>query len=98
TVTLVLKGAGGEGGRAVQRVHIRAGDPHPFEAEIRHREKERTARVTVRVPRESATEVPFDYRELAACIVGEIHRHAANRPLEEAARVAEAMMKLPRTS
>ena len=98
TVTLTLKGTGQEEGRAIERVRIQSYDPHPFDAEIRHREKERTARVTVRRPNETATEVPFDYRELAACVVSEIHRHAANRTMEEAARVAEAMMALRRVS
>lgn len=98
TVALAMKGVGGEDGRAIRHVRIEAGDPHPFEAEIRHRDKERTAHVTVRGPRELATEVPFDYRELATCIVGEIHRHAANRSMEEAARAAEAMMKIAKVS
>ena len=71
-----------------------AGDPHPFDAEIRHHGWERTAQVTVRRPHERVGEVPFDYRELATCIVNEIHRHAANHTMEEAARAAEAMMKL----
>jgi glucose-6-phosphate dehydrogenase assembly protein OpcA len=93
TVTLAMKGVGDEG-RAIRRVRIQAVDPHPFEAEIRHRDQERTAHVTVRGQHESVTEVPFDYRELAACIVTEIHRHAANRSMEEAARAAEAMMNM----
>ena len=43
--------------------------------------------------RATSSGVPFGYREFAACIVGEIHRHAANRPLEDAAVAAEDMMR-----
>jgi hypothetical protein len=89
-----MKGIGDDEGRVIRHVRIQASDPHPFEAEIRHRDQERTAHVSVRGPHESVTEVPFDYRELAACIVTEIHRHAANRSMEEAARAAEAMMNM----
>ena len=94
TVTMALKGSGHAEGRAIERVRVVAGDPHPFDAEIRHHGWERTAQVTVRRPHERVGEVPFDYRELATCIVNEIHRHAANHTMEEAARAAEAMMKL----
>jgi glucose-6-phosphate dehydrogenase assembly protein OpcA len=98
TVTLAMKGIEGEEGRTIRRVRIEAQDPHPFEAEILHRGQERTAHVTVRGPRESAGDVPFDYHELAACIVSEIHRHAANRSMEAAARAAEAMMTIAKAS
>src|SRR5207248_8567927 len=81
-VTLAMSGAGRDEGRAIERVRISAGDPHPLEAEIRHEGKQRTARMTKGRSHRTEMDVPFDYRELAACIVGEIHRHAANRPME----------------
>ena len=45
-------------------------------------------------PRVKEREVPFGYRELAACVVGEMHRHEANVAFEDAARAAEEMIAL----
>ncbi len=77
----------------LERIRIRSGEPHPFDVEIIHRGRDLTALVNVRAPGTTSTDVPFGYREFAACIVGEIHRHAANRPLEDAAQAAEEMMR-----
>ncbi len=93
TVTLAMNGTGLGEGRALERVRIRSGAPHPFDAEILHRERDRTARVSVRAPRACSVEAAFGYHEFAACIVGEIHRHASNRPLEDATRAAEELMR-----
>lgn len=91
-VTLVPRGGRPGEGRVLERIHIRADAPHPVDLEIVHTGRDVTALVTTRRPNESAVEVPFAYREFAACIVGEIHRNAANRSFEDAARAAEAMM------
>jgi glucose-6-phosphate dehydrogenase assembly protein OpcA len=92
-VALTMRGTGSGEGRVLEAVHIRAGEPHPLDVEISHEGMETSAHVTLRAPRSATLEVPFGYREFAACIVGEIHRHAANRPMEDAARAAEDMMK-----
>jgi glucose-6-phosphate dehydrogenase assembly protein OpcA len=90
-VTLTLKGTGAGEERVLERIRIQSGEP-PLEMEILHHGRDHTAQVRMRAPRESSSEVPFGYCELASCIVGEIHRHAANRTMEEAARAAEEMM------
>ena len=91
-VTIALRGGAGGEGRAITRIHIASVAPHALEVELLHHGRDRTARVSVRGASERTAEVPFDYQELASCIVGEIHRHAANRTMEEAATAAEAMM------
>jgi glucose-6-phosphate dehydrogenase assembly protein OpcA len=91
-VTVVLRGTGKGEGRVLERVGIRADAPHLLDLEIVHHGRETTARVTTRKPTASTSEVPFGYRELAACIVNEMHRHAPNPHLEDATRAAEAMM------
>ena len=93
TVTLALQRIGKGEERWLERIHIEAGAPHPLDVEILHRGRERTARVDVRVPAPSSSDVPFGYREFAACIVGEIQRHAPNRSMEEAARAAEDLIQ-----
>ena len=60
--------------------------------EITHKARDVTATIWARAPRSLRTDVPFGYREFAACIVGEIHRHTPNRSLEDAVRVAERLM------
>ena len=93
SVALGMCGTGTGEGRVLERIRIRSGEPHPFDVEILHRGRELTAHVNVKAPGEFSADVPFGYREFAACIVGEIHRHAANRPLEDAAQAAEEMMR-----
>ncbi|TMQ60089.1 MAG: hypothetical protein E6K76_02935 [Candidatus Eisenbacteria bacterium] len=80
-------------GRALERIRIQAEEPHPLDLEFTHQGREATATIVTRAPRARRTEVPFDYREFAACIVGEIHRHTSNRSLEGASRLAERLMK-----
>ncbi len=93
-VTIAFRGSGSGQERILERITITADGPHALVAEIRHQGRDRTARVTVRGQGELSSEVPFGYCEFAACIVGEIHRHAANRPMEQAARAAEEMMNV----
>jgi hypothetical protein len=90
--TLVMRGLGSGEGRVLERIGLRSEEPHPLDLEIVHRGRDRTATISTRMPRASTVEAPFGYCEFAACIVGEIHRHAANRPFEDAARVAESLM------
>lgn len=92
-VTIVMRGLGYGEGRVLERIGLRSDEPHPLDLEIVHRGRDATARVSTRAPRASSMEVPFGYREFAACIVGELHRHAANPPFEAAARAAEALMR-----
>jgi glucose-6-phosphate dehydrogenase assembly protein OpcA len=92
-VTMTLTGSGTGEGRVIERVRIRSGEPHILDMEILHRGRELTAHKKVRAPGASSADVPFGYLEFAACIVGEINRHAANPPLEAAASAAEAMMR-----
>ena len=93
-VTLSLQSGRPGEGRVLERIRIRSEAPHPLDVEILHQGREETARIAARKPRASSTEVAFPYRGFAACIVGEIHRHAPNRPLEEAARAAESLIQL----
>jgi glucose-6-phosphate dehydrogenase assembly protein OpcA len=92
-VTLAMRGTESGEGRVLERVHVRASEPHALDVEIHHRGRDSSAHITLRAPRSETLESPFGYREFAACIVGEIQRHAANRPMEDAARAAEEMMK-----
>ena len=93
-VTLALQRGRPGRGRVLERIRIRSEDPHPLEVELLHQGREETATISMRKPRASSVETPFPYREFAACIVGEIHRHSPNRPLEEASRAAEIMIQM----
>jgi len=88
------RAAGGPASRAIVRVRIRSGAPAPLDVAVEHRGHAPTARVVLLAPRAKERDVPYAYRELAACIVGELHRHEPNRAFEEAARAAEKMIAL----
>jgi len=79
---------------AIVEVRLRSGAPTPLDLSVEHAGHAPTARVTMRSPRVKERDVPFAYRELAACIVGEIHRHEPNLAFEDAARSAEEMIAL----
>jgi glucose-6-phosphate dehydrogenase assembly protein OpcA len=96
-VSLAMRGTGSGEGRMLERIRVRSGEPHPLDVEVLHRGRESSAQVTFRSPRSETREAPFGYHEFAASIAGEIHRHAPNRPMEDAARAAEEMMKHGRT-
>jgi glucose-6-phosphate dehydrogenase assembly protein OpcA len=93
-VTLALRSGRPGEGRVLEVIRIRSEEPHPLDVELLHQGREETARIMTRKPRASSMEMTFPYRGFAACIVGEIHRHAPNRPLEEAARAAESLIQL----
>ena len=84
----------GSAPQAIVEVRLRSGAPTPLDVSVEHTGHAPTARVTMRMPRAKERDVPFAYRELAACIVGEIHRHEANLAFEDAARTAEEMIAL----
>jgi len=88
------RAATGPASRAIVRVRIRSGAPTPLDVAVEHRGQSPTARVGMLAPRVKEREVPFAYRELAACVVGEIQRHEPNRAFEEAAHAAEEMIAL----
>lgn len=87
-------GPAGRTSGAIVQVRIRSGAPAPLDLSFEHAGHSPTARVVSHAPRAKERDVPFAYRELAACIVGEIHRHEPNRAFEEAARIAEEMIAL----
>ncbi len=91
-VTVVMRGTGSREGRALERIGIRSDKPHPLEMEITHKGRDVTATIVTGTPGSRRADVPFGYREFAACIVGELHRHAPNRSLEDAVRVADRLM------
>lgn len=77
--------------RSVSRVRLRSGAPRPLALEVvRHG---RDPRVAIRIdePVAERREVSFHYREFAACIVGEIHRHEANPTLLESVAAARSL-------
>ena len=77
--------------RTVSKVRLRAAPPRPLSLEIAHRGRDPRAAVRVDDPVAGRREVPFHYREFAACIVGEIHRHEPNPALLEAVAAARGL-------
>lgn len=86
--------AAGAASRAIIRVRIRSGAPTPLDIAVEHEGQATTARIVLLSPRAKEREVPFGYREFAACVAGEIQRHEVNLAFEEAARAAEEMIAL----
>jgi hypothetical protein len=79
-------------------VRARSGSPHPLDVRITHRGREATATVEFLVPRALTYERLFRYREFAACLIGEIHRHEPNRTLDRAAAIAATLASMPARS
>ena len=77
--------------RSVSKVRMRAGAPHPLSLEIVRHGRDPRAAVRIEGPVTGRREVPFHYREFAACIVGEINRHEPNPTLLEAVTSARAL-------
>jgi glucose-6-phosphate dehydrogenase assembly protein OpcA len=82
-----------DGTRSVSRVRLRAAAPHPLELEIVRHGRDPRASIRIDEPAVERREVPFPYREFAACIVGEIHRHDPNPALAEAVSAAQALLR-----
>ena len=77
---------------SLHRIHVRSGAPHPLDLQITHHPLHREAHVEVTAPAARQVEVPFHYRELAECVVTEIHRHEPNPQLRDAARAALGLL------
>jgi len=93
-VRVRFRGHGERNGRALERVRLRADSAQPLDLEVTHRGHEPTATVVLRTPEAARRAVAFGYREFAACIVGEVHRHEPNPSLESAARLAQQLLSL----
>ena len=76
----------------LHRIQLRSGSPHPLDIQVTHRPRHRSATIDVSAPSVRALEVPFHYRELAECVVTEVHRHEPNPQLRDAARAALALL------
>jgi len=82
----------------VLAVHARSDGPQPLDVRIAHGGRDATATMEFLAPRARTLERAFRYREFAACLVGEIHRHEPNESLEHAARLAARLAAAPETS
>lgn len=76
-------------------VRARSGTPAPLDVRIAHRGREAAATVEFLAPSPRSIERAFRYRELAACLIGEIHRHEPNRTMERSAEIAAALVAMP---
>ncbi len=92
-VRVTLRGDRSRQGRILQKIGLRSDAPHPLDLEIVHRGREATATISSGGARPLRREVAFGYREFAACIVGELHRHEPNRSLESASRFARELIR-----
>ena len=78
-------------------VRLRSGKPSPLDVIVSHRGRAGSASVEFVAPEPRLLERTFGYREFAACLVGEIHRHEPNAALDAAAPVAAALTALGST-
>ncbi|HEX5030589.1 MAG TPA: glucose-6-phosphate dehydrogenase assembly protein OpcA [Candidatus Eisenbacteria bacterium] len=77
---------------SLYRVELRSGPPHPLDLRVTHRPAHREATFEVSAPERQEVEIPFHYRNLAECLVTEIHRHEPNPQLTSAVRCALALL------
>ncbi|MGE5178834.1 MAG: glucose-6-phosphate dehydrogenase assembly protein OpcA [Bacteroidota bacterium] len=73
--------------------HVRAAGTHPLDARIGHVAGEDTARLELLAPRNDVRAIPFERRDLATAIVGEMQRRLPNPAFHDAARAARAMIE-----
>ena len=78
-------------------VRLRSGKPNPLDVVVSHGGRAGSATVEFVAPEARLLERTFGYREFAACLVGEIHRHEPNTALDDAAPVAAALTALGST-
>lgn len=78
-------------------VRLRSGKPHALDVVLSHRGRAAFATVEFVAPEPRLLERAFGYREFAACLVGEIHRHEPNPALDAAAPLAAALAELGST-
>ncbi|HSQ60741.1 MAG TPA: glucose-6-phosphate dehydrogenase assembly protein OpcA [Acidobacteriota bacterium] len=76
-------------------VRVRSGTPAPLDVRIAHRGRDATATLEFLAPAPRTLERAFRYRELAACLIGEIHRHEPNRTMERSAEIAASLVAMP---
>lgn len=79
-------------------LRARSGTPAPLDVRITHRGRDASATVEFLAPSPRTLERAFRYRELAACLIGEIHRHEPNRTFERSAEIAAAIAAMPSRS
>lgn len=77
---------------ALHRIHVRSGPPQTLDLRLTHHPTHREATIEESAPVERRTEIPFRYRDLAECIVTEIHRHEPNPQLTSAVHCALALL------
>jgi glucose-6-phosphate dehydrogenase assembly protein OpcA len=80
-------------GAGLERVSLRG--QGALDIEVSHQGREPQACVRVHHPVAEVHDLPYTYRDFASCIVGEIHRHEANKLLQEAAALALALTESP---
>ncbi len=78
-------------------VRLRSGKPVPLDVVVSHRGRAGSASVEFVAPEPRLLERTFGYREFAACLIGEIHRHEPNAALDAAAPIAAALTALRNT-
>lgn len=93
-VTVAFLAEEDEPARVLRRVRIRSGAPAPLDVAVEHRGHDPVAHETFTAPFASTRAVTFAYRDLADCLVGELHRHEPNRAFDEAAPIAAEMIRL----
>ena len=71
---------------SLHRIHVRSGAPQSLDMRVTHRPTHREAAIEVLAPDRQELEIPFRYRDLAECVVTEIHRHEPNPQLTSAVR------------
>ena len=81
------RNAGGRSGH-LHCVRVRSGPPHGLELRVTHHPKHREAMIEISGPTSQTVEVPFRYRDLAECVVTELHRHEPNPQLASAVQCA----------
>jgi glucose-6-phosphate dehydrogenase assembly protein OpcA len=73
-------------------IHVRSGPPHGLELRVTHHPTHREATVEMSGPTSRTMEIPFHYRDLAECVVTELHRHEPNPQLASAVKCALTLL------
>lgn len=74
---------------SLHRIHVRS---DVLELRVTHQPKHREATLEISEPASRTVEIPFHYRDLAECIVAEIHRHEPNPQLTSAVHAALTLL------
>jgi glucose-6-phosphate dehydrogenase assembly protein OpcA len=73
-------------------IHVHSGPPQGLELRVTHHPTHREAVVEMSGPASRTMEVPFHYRDLAECVVTELHRHEPNPQLTSAVKCALTLL------